>query len=120
MLGEENIGAYDLKCRTPVIRLDEYFHGQAADPDLVKIDIDGAELLALQGMRRILQETKPDLLLEVHPAYLPSFGSSAADDCNLLLEFDYRFFSIQISATQRPPASLRYSTSITLPHQQVT
>jgi Methyltransferase FkbM domain len=94
MLGGENIGAYDLKCRTPEIRLDEYFHGQAADPDLVKIDIDGAELLALQGMRRILQETKPDLLLEVHPAYLPSFGSSAADDCNLLLEFDYRFFSI--------------------------
>jgi FkbM family methyltransferase len=94
MLGEENIDAYDLKYRTPVIRLDEYFHGQAADPDLVKIDIDGAELLALRGMRRILQETKPDLLLEVHPAYLPSFGSSAADVCNLLLEFDYRFFSI--------------------------
>ena len=34
-------------------------------PDLLKIDIDGAEMSALRGMSRILQETEPDLLLEV-------------------------------------------------------
>jgi FkbM family methyltransferase len=94
MLGEENIDVYDLNYRAPVIRLDDYFQEQGVDPDLLKIDIDGAELLALQGMSRILQETRPDLLLEVHPAYLPSFGSSAADVCNFLLKFDYQFFSI--------------------------
>src|SRR5262249_2999235 len=39
----ENIDVYDLKYRAPTLRLDDYFHQQGVDPDLLKIDIDGAE-----------------------------------------------------------------------------
>src|SRR5262249_20103886 len=46
----ENIDAYDLKDRAPIIRLDDYFLHQGSDPDLLKIDIDGAETSALRGM----------------------------------------------------------------------
>src|SRR5262249_44618393 len=90
----ENIDVYDLKYRAPTLRLDDYFHQQGIDPDLLKIDIDGAEASALRGMHRILKESKPDLLLEVHPAFLPSFGSSASEVYDLLRDFDYLFFSI--------------------------
>lgn len=34
-------------------------------PDLVKIDVEGAELLVLQGARRLLAEARPRLLIEV-------------------------------------------------------
>jgi FkbM family methyltransferase len=35
-------------------------------PDVIKIDVEGAELLVLSGARKTLQEGKPRVLLEVH------------------------------------------------------
>ena len=93
-VSKENIDFYDLKYYAPIIRLDDYFLQQGADPDLIKMDIDGAEMLALRGMSRILEETKPDLLLEVHPAMLPTLGSSASKVCDLLRGFNYLFYLI--------------------------
>lgn len=93
-LARENVDIYDLKYRAPRITLDSYFLNEGKDPDLLKIDIDGAEMFALRGMSRILNDKKPDLLLEVHPAYLPQFGSSASEVHCFLKERGYRFFRI--------------------------
>jgi FkbM family methyltransferase len=93
-LGNENIDIYDLKYSAPQITLDSYFLKEGVDPDLLKIDIDGAEMYALRGMSRILADNRPDLLLEVHPAYLPQFGSSASEVRDFLKERGYRFFQI--------------------------
>jgi hypothetical protein len=103
-LNKENVDVYDLKYHVPVIRLDDYFIQQGANPDLLKIDIDGAKMFALRGMSRILKETKPNLLLEVHPAMLPLVGSSASKVCDFLRGFDYLFFLIpefRYTKTQR-------------------
>jgi FkbM family methyltransferase len=35
-------------------------------PQAIKLDIEGGEVLALPGMRRILRETRPVLLMELH------------------------------------------------------
>lgn len=35
-------------------------------PDIVKMDIEGGEVLAMPGMRRLLQEARPVMLLELH------------------------------------------------------
>ncbi len=50
-----------------LIRLDDYVfeHGNPA-PDLIEMDIEGGEGQALQGMRRVLNEVQPVVLLEVH------------------------------------------------------
>jgi FkbM family methyltransferase len=93
-LNNESINDYELKLSAPVIRLDDYFDQHGEYPDLLKIDIDGAEMVALRGMTRILSETKPDLLLEVHPVHLRQVGSSASQVCDFLREFSYQFFSI--------------------------
>jgi len=93
-LGNENIDIYDLKYSSPLITLDSYFLKEGVDPDLLKIDIDGAEMSALRGMSRILSDKRPDLLLEVHPAYLPQFGSTASEVHDFLKERGYRFFKI--------------------------
>jgi FkbM family methyltransferase len=99
--GNENIDVYDLKFRAHVISLDDYFHDRGVDPDLLKIDIDGAEMAALRGMSRILKGTRPNLLLEVHPTILPKFGSSASEVCSFLHELDYRFFLISDFRNQK-------------------
>lgn len=39
-------------------------------PDFIKMDIEGGELDALMGSRRILEERRPDLLIETHSAQL--------------------------------------------------
>jgi FkbM family methyltransferase len=48
------------------VRMDSLVAEGGKAPDVVKIDIEGAEYLALQGGKKLLSEKKPLLLLEVH------------------------------------------------------
>lgn len=49
------------------ISLDSYVYDHAhPEPQLIKIDIEGGEVLALPGMRRLLHEARPTLLMELH------------------------------------------------------
>ncbi|MCX6077974.1 MAG: FkbM family methyltransferase, partial [Chloroflexi bacterium] len=58
---------YTSEISVPGVSLDEfvYLQGNPA-PAAVKMDIEGGEVLALPGMRRILQDQHPLLLLELH------------------------------------------------------
>lgn len=60
-------------------------------PDVIKIDIEGAELMALKGMTALLSSDKrPRLIfLELHPTFLPSFGCSVQDVFDFLATFNY-------------------------------
>ena len=58
---------YKAEINVPGLSLDEYVYLQGNPaPAAVKMDIEGGEVLALPGMRRILQEHHPVLLLELH------------------------------------------------------
>jgi FkbM family methyltransferase len=59
--------SYQAEITVPSTSLDAfvYEHGGPV-PQLVKIDIEGGEVLALPGMRRLLREARPTLLLELH------------------------------------------------------
>lgn len=49
------------------LSLDDFVYGQGNPPPAaVKMDIEGGEVLALPGMRRILEEHHPILFLELH------------------------------------------------------
>jgi FkbM family methyltransferase len=63
---------YRQSFEVPGISLDDFVYqsGHPA-PQVVKMDIEGGEVLALPGMRRVLAELRPLLLLELH-------GSEAA------------------------------------------
>jgi len=58
---------YQAEISVPGLSLDEYVYGLGNPaPQAVKMDIEGGEVLALPGMRRILLEHHPLLLLELH------------------------------------------------------
>lgn len=57
-------------------------------PDLVKIDVEGAELLVLRGAAKLLEEFYPTIILAVHPYWLPS-GQSSQQIFELLTEYGY-------------------------------
>jgi FkbM family methyltransferase len=58
---------YESEVTVPGISLDEFVYGQGNPaPRVVKMDIEGGEVLALPGMRRVLGEAHPLLLMELH------------------------------------------------------
>jgi FkbM family methyltransferase len=51
----------------PVLALDTWIaQAEQAPPSLVKIDIEGAEIRALRGMRETLRSARPTLIIELH------------------------------------------------------
>jgi len=58
---------YKQTITVPGLALDDFVVAQGnPPPQVVKMDIEGGEVLALPGMRRLLKETHPLLLLELH------------------------------------------------------
>ncbi|PKN94563.1 MAG: hypothetical protein CVU44_05630 [Chloroflexi bacterium HGW-Chloroflexi-6] len=58
---------YQAEITVKALSLDEFVYEQGNPiPQVVKMDIEGGEVLALPGMRRILHEHHPLLLLELH------------------------------------------------------
>jgi FkbM family methyltransferase len=65
--------------------------GRLPYPTMVKIDIEGAEVLALRGMSQLLssQDSPRCLFIELHPGFLPGFGSSADECMGIIESFGY-------------------------------
>jgi FkbM family methyltransferase len=77
------------------IKLDDFFDDRGIAPDIIKIDVEGAEMNVLQGIRRTLIESRPILFLEIHPYALPEFKTSAFEILSSLLENRYKVFEIK-------------------------
>ena len=58
---------YNRKIEVDGIALDDFTFAQNhPKPDLIKMDIEGGEVLAVQGMQRLMREVAPILLMEIH------------------------------------------------------
>jgi len=84
----------------PARGLDELLDESGLDAvDLIKIDIEGAEALALAGMSAGLRRGRYRcLLLELHPVQLAEHGTNPAVIIEGLLEMGYRGWVIAYSA----------------------
>lgn len=81
---------FKIKQSITVFRLDELIEiNKMPPPDVVKIDIEGAELKALLGMKNILREYKPVLFIELHPSHLKNLGGSEKKLFDFLIIHNY-------------------------------
>jgi FkbM family methyltransferase len=70
----------------------------------VKLDIEGAELYALRGMRALLARDRPVVQLEISPAFLRGFGVTEKDLREFAGATDYSFYRYHAEAGAMVPA----------------
>ena len=81
---------------TPVVTIDGFCAERRIQRvDFIRMDIEGAELKALEGARAVLDRDKPHVLIEIHPQMLEArFGGAAADVVDVFLSRGYRMFAL--------------------------
>jgi FkbM family methyltransferase len=77
------------------VRLDDYLKQHQPDRiDMIKMDIEGAELFALQGMKDTLIKHKPELFIELKEEAVQHADYSLEDIIQFLQELGYKQFGL--------------------------
>lgn len=102
---EWNVTGIDLEGRptpgelnVPAVSLDAYFADRSLD--FVKLDVEGAEALVLRGMRRLLREGRPAIVVEFHTR-------EGWDGRTELLDAGYRLLTTTGDAIDAGPEAAR-------------
>lgn len=75
--------------------------------DLIKIDVEGAELQVLKGAIRILRTSKPLLIFEFGMGASDFYGSTPKEIYSLLVEdFNYKLYTLESFLKKQPHLSL--------------
>ncbi len=76
------------------INIDEWYELNEIEAkiDLIKIDIEGAELAALRSCKRIIERFKPLIYVEINKEALDRFNCTIDDIEETLVSFGYHFF----------------------------
>lgn len=89
----ENYSGYKEKVK--VVSIDEWFKGSGlTNIDIVKLDIEGSELAALTGMKEVLQNFKPLLIVEVNPETLSMFNLKPSYIHDYLEQYGFKRFLV--------------------------
>ncbi|RZS97334.1 FkbM family methyltransferase [Cecembia calidifontis] len=70
--------------------------------DLIKIDVEGAELQVLKGATKCLTRFKPSLIIEINKEACQSAGYEAQDILEFLKNFGYAFKQIGLRGKLKP------------------
>ena len=75
----------------PIYSLDNLFEDCdfRSRPVLMKCDVEGAELKVLRGFEKTLRQSRPDLILSIHPPALSEYGSSKSEVADFLKQLGY-------------------------------
>lgn len=73
---------------------------------LIKMDVEGAEGIVLDGMLNSLKTHKPDLIIEITDGFLKEMGHSASELCDKIVACGYKMYYISsrgLSIIPYPP-----------------
>lgn len=102
-LSDENKGHNSLirsdelktSARVKTTTLDEFLSSQKiTKTDIIKMDIEGAEILAIEGMKNTLTKHKPLLFLEFSPHSIMKLNRNPLDFLSALRSIGYSIFEI--------------------------
>ena len=92
----------DKRITVPVCTLDEYCEARGIRRvDLLKIDVEGAEMLVLRGAARLIASSRPEMLIELHQAQAHAFGHPVEEVIDHLQALGYQLFRI-LPGMRRP------------------
>ncbi|MGZ5191638.1 MAG: FkbM family methyltransferase, partial [Flavisolibacter sp.] len=118
MTGLRKVGNKDVTIeKVQTISLDEWITTTRVKVDLIKIDIEGAELLALKGMEGILRNSRPVLFVEIS-SLLGLYGSSSAELYDFMRKLNYKYYQATNENTlQNVPAGTEDDLIIFVPEE---
>lgn len=77
------------------ITIDSWWESEGKpEIEIVKMDIEGSEFLALEGMKQFLMELTPYVYMEYNYAYAPYTGKTFSDYVAWFADYDYKPFLI--------------------------
>ena len=79
--------------RTQTVTLDEFCETNNANPDIIKIDVEGAEVRVFGGGSRVLTQARA-ILLEYHHRRIRHYGVDASGFYQSLFELDKRLYIV--------------------------
>jgi FkbM family methyltransferase len=79
-----------IQLKIPTLSIDDYVKKANIHPDFIKLDIEGAECFAIQGMKFTLSTIHPIILIEIHPKQIKEYGYNVNFIFNYILQYNYR------------------------------
>lgn len=68
--------------------------------DIIKIDVEGAELAALNGSKNIIREKRPMICVEVHGLYFPDPGKHVEEVFSFFESMNYKAINLHKGTTE--------------------
>jgi len=82
------------RIEVPMISLDDFCRSGNPAPGCLKIDVEGSEYLAVNGMKTIMREHHPDMVIETHAVEIDGIGGSLRALTDALAAEGYLLFDI--------------------------
>lgn len=79
VLNEQRLTAPATEVTVAAVTIDGFAAERGLVPDVIKIDVEGAELRALRGASRTLREHSPVIYCEIHPNQMRNCGDSVEE-----------------------------------------
>lgn len=75
---------------TPSLKVDDYVNKTGILPDIITIDVEGAEFLVLQGAEQVLKEQYVEVFVSIHPEVMFSqYGTYTSDIIGFMHKLGY-------------------------------
>ena len=118
VLDSDNVKLRDSQNLVPVPArtLDSY---NFQDVDAIKIDVEGSELLVMQGAKETIERCRPSVQVEIVPKQCTLFGYNPQDLYNFMAQYDY----VCVSSVRRPAnadqRNMFFGQDIGMKHRQI-
>lgn len=87
----------------PITTLDQYCsEREIGRIDLLKIDVEGAELMVLRGAEKMIEMVSPLIIAELHKRESRRFGYTVAETIQFLSDAGYSLYRVNYGLTTRP------------------
>lgn len=101
LIGEH--GGYR-RARHPQVSLDGFCAARTAAPEIIKIDVEGAEIDVLRGARDVIMRHKPLIFLSIHPREIGLMGQRVEELVTVIAELGYALSDIAGQRVDAPRA----------------
>ena len=84
------------------VTIDDFVQENNCIPELLKIDVEGAEIDVLLGGEKVLKKYHPQIILSVHPKQIETMGYTLEGLIRIIHSFDYEILNIDNSKLRGP------------------